>query len=84
MTKDEIIERLEELEIDHDKQSRKAELAALLPEGEMPSEDTVTCEVLRDFWPSEGNRVRKGSVVEVTKDEALDGVEAGALKRVKD
>ena len=39
--------------------------------------------VKRDFWDASGERHRKGTVVEVTYEAALDGVEAGALTRVK-
>lgn len=43
----------------------------------------VICEVLRGFWPEEGVRVRKGEIVEVTPEQAMDGLESGMLKRVK-
>lgn len=36
--------------------------------------------VMRDFWPEEGDRVRKGEVVEMFADEALQGIASGALK----
>lgn len=39
--------------------------------------------VNRDYWDVGGNRIRKGSVVEVSVEDALDGVESGALSRVK-
>lgn len=39
--------------------------------------------VERDQWDSDGNRHRKGRVVKLTADEAQDGVESGALKRIK-
>ena len=39
--------------------------------------------IKRDFWDASGERHRKGTVVEVTYEAALDGVEAGALTRVK-
>lgn len=50
-----------------------------------PPKQGVMCEVLRDYWPTENeiDRVRKGTIVEVTPDEAMDGMEAGLLKRVK-
>ena len=46
---------------------------------------TVTCEVLRDYWPTDdqSDRVRKGTMVDVTMEAALDGIEAGALRRIK-
>jgi hypothetical protein len=45
--------------------------------------------ILRDFWvknpddPDKPIRHRKGNVIEVGVEQALDGVEAGALARVK-
>lgn len=40
--------------------------------------------VARDYWPEDGGaRVRKGTIVEMTADEALDGLETGALARVR-
>lgn len=50
-----------------------------------PASAGVLCRVLRDFWPTDDplDRVRKGAVVEVTVEQALDGVEAGALQRVR-
>lgn len=35
--------------------------------------------VMRDFWPENGGRVRKGEVVEMFADEALSGVASGAV-----
>jgi hypothetical protein len=43
----------------------------------------VQCEVLRDYWTEEGERVRKGTGVEVTAEEAMTGLENNTLKRVK-
>lgn len=51
--------------------------------GRPPKKDAVQCVVLRDFWPEEGNRVVKGTVVEMTPDQAMDGIEAGAVRRLK-
>lgn len=45
--------------------------------------DLVACEVLRDFWPEEGTRVHKGTIVEVDAEAAMTGIENGILKRVK-
>ena len=52
-------------------------------EPELVAADTVAAEVLRDYWLSEGDegRVRAGSVVHVTKDELIAGLEAGVLKK---
>lgn len=46
----------------------------------------VACTVLRDFWTADdekGGRVSAGTVIEVTPEEAMDGIEAGTLSRVK-
>jgi hypothetical protein len=43
----------------------------------------VACEVRRDFWPKEGQRVRKGTVVDVDPEAAMAGIEKGILRRVK-
>lgn len=46
---------------------------------------TVSCVVLRDYWPTENSadRVRAGTVVELDPMDALDKVEAGMVRRVK-
>lgn len=45
--------------------------------------DIVKAMVLRDFWPTdnEEDRVRAGSIIEVTKDQMIDGLERGVLAR---
>lgn len=45
--------------------------------------DLVACIVMRDYWDDDGNRVRKGSGVEVTPDEAMTGIEEGTLERAE-
>lgn len=49
------------------------------------SKGKFPCEVLRDYWPTDKqeDRVRKGQIVELSADEALDLVEAGRVRRVK-
>tara|TARA_R100001086_G_scaffold190389_1_gene107858 strand:- start:1222 stop:1404 length:183 start_codon:yes stop_codon:yes gene_type:complete len=56
------------------------------------AKDTVACMVKRDYWLSEEQRValkldhvrvRAGTVVDVDKDTAMDGIEGGTLERVK-
>ena len=42
----------------------------------------ISMRVLRDFWGEDG-RVRKGTIVDVPVETALDGVENGSLSRVK-
>lgn len=46
-------------------------------------EKTVECEILRDVWDEDGTRHRKGKVVSLPVEAAMDGVEVGALRRVK-
>lgn len=48
-----------------------------------PKERLIPVRIERDFWDAEGKRHRKGTVVEVPVDAALEGVESGALSRVK-
>ena len=46
----------------------------------------VACMVLRDFWTADdekGGRVMAGTIIEVSPEEAMDGIEAGTLARVK-
>jgi len=46
----------------------------------------VTVRVMRDYWvgkPGEAERIRKGTVVDVPIETALDGIESGVLERVK-
>lgn len=40
-------------------------------------------EVQRDVWTSQGDRIRAGTIAELTAEEAQDGIESGSLKRVK-
>ena len=49
-------------------------------------EKMVTVRVLRDHWTGDHDnpeRIRKGTIVEVPVEAAMDGMEAGALSRVK-
>lgn len=50
-----------------------------------PRSDMVMVRVLRDYWPtdSQEDRIRKGTLQEVSALEALDGIESGTLERVK-
>lgn len=43
----------------------------------------ITVKVNRDFWDEAGNRHRKGIILDVPLDAALDGIETGKLSRVK-
>ena len=46
-------------------------------------EKLIPVRINRDFWSDDGKRYHKGTVVEVPVEAALDGVETGALSRVK-
>jgi hypothetical protein len=43
----------------------------------------IAVTVKRDFWNAEGERQRKGTVVELSVEEAMDAVESGAATRVR-
>lgn len=44
----------------------------------------VKVRIERDFWDAEGARHRAGTEVDVPVEAALDGIETGALSRVKE
>lgn len=44
---------------------------------------TILCEIQRDYWDADGVRHPKKTRVKVSVEAALDGIESGALKRVK-
>lgn len=52
----------------------------------MADEKKVKARVLRDFWPTDNDadRVRAGTVIEVTTETLIDGMEKGVLERVKE
>lgn len=83
MTKDEIKAKLDAAGVEYDARLGVDKLAALLKQSKQTT--GVLCIVQRDYWPTEdeNDRVRKGTVVEVTPDEAMDGLESGLLQRVK-
>lgn len=47
------------------------------------TEELVEAEVLRDYWPTERDedRVRKGTIIKVTKDQLIDGLTRGIMKK---
>lgn len=54
--------------------------------GSVKAEKMVPVRVKRDYWigePGNAQRIRKGTVVEVPIEAALDGLESGILERVK-
>lgn len=44
---------------------------------------TLDVEILRDFWDENEERHPAGTVVTLPLEPALDGIESGALRRVK-
>lgn len=48
-----------------------------------PTGKTQPFRINRDYWDESGERHRKGEIVELSADDALDGLESGALSRVK-
>lgn len=44
-------------------------------------EATVNCVVLRDFWDEAGERHCAGTIVALSIPAAMDGIEAGAVRR---
>lgn len=51
--------------------------------GRPPKPQTIACVVKRDFWDENGERHCAGTVVHVSIEEALDGVESGAFGRYR-
>lgn len=47
------------------------------------STQTVPVRIKRDIWDAEGERHRKGTVIELPVEAAMDAIEAGAVSRVK-
>lgn len=43
----------------------------------------IECEITRDFWDESGERHRKGKTVKLPVEAALEGIESGALARIK-
>jgi hypothetical protein len=56
--------------------------------GRPPKAATVSMVILRDYWTkgdgSDDDRVRAGTVVEVSVDEAMAGLESGSMRRATD
>ena len=55
--------------------------------GRPPKAETVRMIVMRDYWTKadeDGGRVHAGSVVEVSIEAAMAGLENGSLARAKD
>ncbi|WP_376742360.1 hypothetical protein [Ensifer canadensis] len=54
-----------------------------LQDDSKPKENLVEVEIKRDFWDEEGERQRAGTIIKVPVEVALEGIETGALARVK-
>ncbi|MGT2444478.1 hypothetical protein ACU4I5_18640 [Ensifer adhaerens] len=50
---------------------------------EKQKENLIEVEIKRDFWDEEGERQRAGTIIKVPVEVALEGIESGALARVK-
>ena len=48
------------------------------------SEKMVKCRIERDYWDADGVRHVAGTQVELPVEAAMDGMETGALTRVKE
>lgn len=44
---------------------------------------TQPYEVVRGYWPSESEKLEKGTVLELSAENAIDMIEAGIIRRVK-
>ncbi|MGN6535205.1 MAG: hypothetical protein ACTHKQ_05670 [Mesorhizobium sp.] len=51
--------------------------------GAPAKEKLIPVRINRDFWDKDGARHRKGKIIDVPIEAALEGVETGALSRVK-
>lgn len=84
LTKEQIAAKLDAAGIEYDGRLGADKLAELLPkEDSKADEKTVEMRLRRDWWPAEGVRKRKGEIVTVTVEKAMDGMESGFLERVK-
>lgn len=48
-----------------------------------PQANLIEVEIKRDFWDEQGERQRAGTTIKVPVEVALEGIESGALARVK-
>lgn len=48
-----------------------------------PAIQTVTVTIKRDVWDGDGNRHRKGTIVDMPVEDAMDAIENGSVSRVK-
>lgn len=45
--------------------------------------NTVACRLLRDYWPTEDGRVKKGEIIDLEVNAAFTAIEKGLVERVK-
>ena len=76
-----IQKEIEAIEAD-DKSSAEAIEVAPAPATQQRSQ-TVRCPIARDYWDQDGIRHVAGTEVEVSVEAAFDGIETGALTRVR-
>ena len=57
--------------------------ARVAPEPIAAPAGKFACRVERDYWPDEDQRVRAGTIVYLDAAAAMDGIESGALSRVR-
>ncbi len=50
--------------------------------GRPPKAATVAVIVARDFWDDTETRVPAGTIIDVAVDDAMEGIESGAFKRI--
>lgn len=50
----------------------------------MSDKQLIKCRIERDYWDADGERHRAGTEVELPVEAAIDGIETGALTRVKE
>jgi hypothetical protein len=41
----------------------------------------IYVKLMRAVWDKDGNRINEGTVLEITKEDAFEGIESGALVR---
>lgn len=66
--------------LDHDGNGKKGGSKA---KAKTPGAKTFPYRINRDFWDDAGDRHPKGEILELTAEDAQDGLESGALSRVK-
>tara|TARA_R110000764_G_scaffold35137_2_gene78442 strand:- start:402 stop:701 length:300 start_codon:yes stop_codon:yes gene_type:complete len=94
--KSDIVAKLSEMGAEFEESAKVDDLRALFTDEEMAALESevaardeaaksglIKCVILRDFWDKDGKRQPAGKEVDLTAEDAMDGVESGALSRVK-